>query len=287
MKKLVKKWLHKEFPQNHIIRKPFRGMLITALFTFIFAVIYQPLNAHEAKALTLIETMAVYCLIAALSIFLLIHLIKWIPYFSGQKKWTFIKEITAIILILLGLGIVIYFAAFWLEPPADRWNLATFLDSVANAFLIGVIPFTFFSGLNYHQWIHQKEINITDQGEANTGEEKIEIQSRLKKEKLRFYPSQLLYVESDGNYVNFYIRHEGTLKKKIIRNSIINIESQLSSIPYFCRTHRAFIVNIPQIEEKKGSSSGYRLFFEDTKAEVPVSRKNKKAFDEIFHNYHL
>lgn len=287
MNKLLKNWVHKEFPQNYIIRNPLRGMLIMALFTFIFAVIYKPLNAHEAKALNLIETMAVYCLIAALSVFLLVHLIKRITSFSGLKKWTFIKEITAIIVILLGLGIVIYFVAFWLEPPADRWNLSTFLDSVLNAFLIGIIPFTFFSALNYHQWLHQKETNITDRSEAQTGEKKIQIQSRLKKEKLSFYPSQLLYVESDGNYVNFYIRHEGTIKKKVIRNSISNIEDQLSSLPYFFRTHRAFIVNIAQIEERKGSSSGYRLYFKDTKAEIPVSRKNTKAFDEIFSDYHL
>lgn len=287
MNKLPDNWLHKEFPQNYIIRKPLRGMLIMILFTFIFAVIYKPLNAHESKALNLIETMAAYCLIAGLSVFILVHLVKRIQYFSDQKKWTFIKEVSAILMVLFGLGIVIYFVAFWLEPPADRWNLPTFLDSVLNAFLIGIIPFTFFSALNYHQWLHQKETNITDRAEAQTGEEKIQIQSRLKKEKLGFYPSQLLYVESDGNYVNFYIRHEGTIKRKVIRNSISNIEDQLSTLPYFFRTHRAFIVNITQIAERKGSSSGYRLFFKDAKVEIPVSRKNTKAFDEIFSDYHL
>jgi hypothetical protein len=286
MQKLLNNWLHKTFPQNYIIRKPFRGMLITALFTFIFAVTYQPLNAHEAKALSLVETMAVYCLIAGLSVFLFIHLVKRIPFFADQMKWTFFKESIAIVIILFGLGIVIYVVAFWLEPPANRWNMATFLDSLANAFLIGIIPFTFFTAMNYHYWLNQKEENITDHTEAKTGEKKIQIASRLKKEKLSFYPSQLLYVESDGNYVNFYIRHEGAIKKKVIRNSITNIENQLSSISSIFRTHRAFIVNITQVAKRKGNSSGYRLFFKDTNAEVPVSRKNTKAFDELFKNYH-
>ena len=286
MNQLLNNRLYKAFPQNYIIRRPFRGMIITALFTFIFAVTYQPLNAHEAKALSLVETMAVYCLIAGLSVFLFIHLIKKIPCFSDQAKWTFLKEIAAILLILLGLGVVIYFVAFWIEPPAERWNLATFMDSLANAFLIGILPFTFFSALNYHYWLNQKEENITDQTEAKTGEKKIQIASRLKKEKLSFYPSQLLYAESDGNYVIFYIRHEGTIKKKVIRNSITNIENQLSSISSMLRTHRAFIVNITQIAKRKGNSAGYRLFFKDTDAEVPVSRKNTKVFDKLFKEYH-
>lgn len=287
MNKLLDNLLHKEFPRNYIIRKPLRGMLIIILFSFIFAVIYKPLDAHESKALNLVETMAAYCLIAGVSVFILVHLVKRLQYFSDQKKWTFIKEVSAILMILFGLGIVIYFVAFWLEPPANRWNMATFLDSVLNAFLIGVIPFTFFTALNYHHWLHQKEFNIADRAEAQTGEEKIHIQSRLKKEKLSFYPSQLLYVESDGNYVNFYMRYEGTIKKKVIRNSISSIEEQLSPLPYFFRTHRAFIVNVAQIAEKKGNSSGYRLFFKDMKAEIPVSRKNTKAFEEIFSDYQL
>jgi len=44
--------------------------------------------------------------------------------------------------------------------------------------------------------------------ESKNNEEKVEIVSRVKKEELIFYPGQLLYAESDGNYVVFYLREE-------------------------------------------------------------------------------
>ena len=64
-------------------------------------------------------------------------------------------------------------------------------------------------------------------------EELVQISSQLKKEELSFYPGQFLYAESDGNYVVFYLNINEQVKKVIIRNSINNIEQQLSEIPYF------------------------------------------------------
>jgi hypothetical protein len=68
---------------------------------------------------------------------------------------------------------------------------------------------------------------------TNLLEDLIQISSQLKKEELSFYPGQFLYAESDGNYVVFYLNRNNLIKKEIIRNSINNIEQQLSDIPYF------------------------------------------------------
>ena len=111
-------------------------------------------------------------------------------------------------------------------------------------------------------------------------EELIQIESRLKKEVLSFYPSQFIYAESDGNYVVFYLKDKENIRKEIIRNSISEIEKQLSVIPYFMRTHRAFIVNMKKIISKKGNTLGYRLKLLDIDSEIPVSRQNIQAFDQ-------
>jgi hypothetical protein len=289
MKSILEKWQRQNFPQNYIIRHPVQGFLIAALFSFIFIVIYRPLNAHGSEPLGYIETMAVYCLISGLALYMGIQLLKRIPFFSDKDSWTFFKEIAAIIIILTIMGTAVYFSGFLLEPPADRWNMATFLDALLKSFLIGIIPFVFFTILGYHRWTLINKVHSYGSIENNTNipEEKIQIQSQLKKEKLGFYPSRLLFAESDGNYVNFYIEHEDKTIKKVIRNSISNIEAQLSQIPWFYRTHRAFIVNIKKVREKQTISGGYRLKVGDHRETIPVSRKNKKTFDEKFHEYHL
>lgn len=291
MNKLFHTWLTKEFPQNYIIRKPLSGSLIIALFFFIFVVFYKPLGAHKSMGISYAATMAIYGLIAAAAVFGFIKLIKNTGIFSEKNKWTFLKEVTSILMILLSLGLVIYLAGFLLEPPAERWNLSTFLDSLTRAILVGIIPFTFFTALAYHQWLNQRTLTHRpgpeEVAQAFPEEEMIQIQSRLKKEKLSFYPSQFLYAESDGNYVNFYLSLKDQIKKKVIRNSIGDIEKQLANIPYIFRTHRAYLVNLKKIRQKKGNASGYRLKLLNTEASVPVSRQKVKAFHTQMERYHF
>lgn len=290
MNKLFHTWLTNEFPQNYILRKPLTGSLIIALFFFIFVILYKPLSAHESMGISYTATMAIYCMISAAAVFGFGKLIKQIGFFSEKNKWTFAKEVTSILMILLCLGLVIYLTGFLLEPPADRWNMATFLDSLMRAFLIGIIPFTFFTTLTYHQWLNQHiytyRTNPEGDAEAFPEEEMIHIQSRLKKEKLSFYSSQFLYAESDSNYVNFYLTLDEQVKKKVIRNSIGDIEKQLDNIPYIFRTHRAFLVNLKKIRQKKGNASGYRLKLENTEASIPVARQKVKAFNDQIDRYH-
>ncbi|MGC9344766.1 MAG: hypothetical protein ACP5E3_18810, partial [Bacteroidales bacterium] len=137
-----------KYPQNYILKNPWVGSLIIILFSFLFVTIYRPLEAHESKTLTYAETMAIYCFSAGISALIFILIIKKIPYFSKPEEWNFGKELLSVLLVLLGMGIAIYFMAFIMEPPADRWNLATILDSFLNAFLVGIVPLAFFSLVN-------------------------------------------------------------------------------------------------------------------------------------------
>jgi hypothetical protein len=93
--------------------------------------------------------MAIYLFASAASVFILIHIIKSTPFFSVKNEWTFIREVLSILLILSGIGISFYFMGFLMEAPANRWNLPTFFDSCKYGFLIGIIPFGFFTLTNY------------------------------------------------------------------------------------------------------------------------------------------
>ena len=281
------KLISEKFPQNFIIKRPLYGALLIAGFTLVFALLYKPLGSHASRFLGYEATMAVYAFISGVSLFGWINVLVRINYFSKNTKWTFAKELLAIIILLFALGVVIYFAAFILEEPASRWNFPTFFDSVKNAFLIGILPFLFFTALNYLYWISPEEKygTLTDSGSVSTGEELIQISSQLKKESLSFYPGQLIYAESDSNYVNFYLISSDKVQKKVIRNSITDVEQQLSHIPYLVRTHRAFIVNLKKIKSRKGNSLGYRLRLQGTDAEIPVSRNNTRHFSQLFRQF--
>jgi DNA-binding LytR/AlgR family response regulator len=120
---------------------------------------------------------------------------------------------------------------------------------------------------------------------SKAAEAKIHIISRLKKEELSFFPNQFLFAESDGNYVIFHLADDQKIRTELIRNSISEIERQLSGIPYFIRVHRAFIVNVKKVCSKKGNTLGYRLKIFDTEPEIPVSRNNVQAFDQLLKQF--
>ena len=273
--------LNRQFPQNYIIRKPLFGAPFVSFFCFVFAVLYHPEFTRYGEYSHAV-TMGIYCFSIGLILIPLIALLKQIPFFSGKQEWTFIKEISIEVVILFLMGVYVYFMAFIVEPPADRWNFDSFSDSIINTFRIGVLPYLFFSVLNYKHLLPDYKSANSETVNDKTEEFKIEIDSTLKKDNLSFLPSEFLYAESNGNYVSFYLNQNDKIRKKTIRNSMSNVEEQLSDIEYFVRSHRAFIVNLKMVTQKQGNASGYRLSMKGVSIELPVSRQNVAFFDKKY-----
>lgn len=291
MKNRIHKSFNLKYPRSYVIENPFAGAVIVTVFCFAFLTLYQPLNAHASKSLSYALTMAIYSLASGLSVMLSVKILSFSRWFRNVKEWTLLKEIISVFIIIFGIGAVIYLLGFVVEQPGERLNLPTFLNSLKSAFLLAIIPFAFFSSVNYQFLFNPvnenniKNVQVPDTSEHKT-EEIIRIGSQLKKEEIRFYPSQFIYAESDGNYVVFYLSRENGIKKEIIRNSISNIEKQLTGTPWFFRTHRAFIVNLKKVKNRQGNILGYQLRLSETDFVIPVSRSNIKNFDLVFSEYH-
>jgi hypothetical protein len=289
MKSGIVKWLNKKFPQNYIVEKPFIGAAILLVLTFAFMVLYKPFSVHAARSFSIGLTLGMYSFIMVVFAIGAAFLLKIIPYFAKADEWNILKELLSILIILSAMGIAVYFAGFLIEVPAARWNIRTFLNSYTIAFLVGIIPFAFFTLINYRYIIYGDVIEYYNQLNSQQGQEQPEellmIASKLKKEEVHFYPGQFIYAESEGNYVVFHLIVDDKIKTKMVRNSITNIEQQLSSIPYFIRTHRAFIVNLKRVQSKKGNTLGYRVKLTGIDDEIPVSRNNTHDFDRIIKKF--
>lgn len=291
MKTDIFRWVNYKYPQNYIIKNHYTGSLIIALFCFAFLTAYKPLNAHAGRSMTFEATMAFYSLLSGISVIFFVKILKAFRYFSEKSEWILLKELLAVFIIISGIGITIYFIGFLIEPSGPRWNFPTFLDSVKSAFLLAIIPFTFFTAINY-KFLYPKilmeadEFPVRPDSLSQLPEELVQISSQLKKETLSFYPSEFVFAESDGNYVVFYLKRDNIIRKEIIRNSVNNIEQQLSVLPFFLRTHRAFIVNMKKVRSRNGNTLGYQLRLSEPEFIVPVSRNKTRVFDELFKQFH-
>lgn len=91
---------------------------------------------------------------------------------------------------------------------------------------------------------------------------------------------EICFIKSDGNYIEIYRCENDTAQKRIIRNTLKEIEKQLSGYTCIIKTHRSHLVNINQIRSVKGNAQGYTIYFKNCSNTIPVSRNHINRFDE-------
>ena len=277
--------LQKRFPQNEIIKNPVKGAIIIGAFSFMFLVVYKPLDTHPGRFLNYELTMAAYSLISAITVYFLIRIFKNSTPLLSEERWNIITEIISIAVLLTFTGIMVFLTAFILEDISDRWNFETFLDSLYKSYLVGLIPFLFFTLMKLHHLfetrISRPDSPIKEQESLFRGD-LLKIDTVLKKEELSFYPADFVYAVSEGNYLHVYLEKSNNIRKEVVRCSISSFEEQCSDIPYILRVHRAFVVNLKKVAEARGNTLGYRLKIDLINEELPVSRRQVGEFKDRF-----
>ena len=81
----------------------------------------------------------------------------------------------------------------------------------------------------------------------------------------------LLYLESQDNYVAVTWVQGGARRASLIRSSLKRLEEALDE-PLLLRCHRSFIVNLGRVRGCQGNRHGLKLTLEGADREVPVSR---------------
>lgn len=110
----------------------------------------------------------------------------------------------------------------------------------------------------------------------------VEIFSDNDSDNFRIKVSEILFVKSADNYVEIAFVDGSEVKKKLIRNTLKNVEEQLQKFNYFIRTHRTSIVNMQYIEKLQKSFSKHWLSLKQTKETIPVSRQYLLAVKDLF-----
>lgn len=86
--------------------------------------------------------------------------------------------------------------------------------------------------------------------------------------------ANLLYIETVGNYVKVYQLCDGQAKMDMLRATSKQIEDDLRGYPTIVRCHRAFLVNLNQVERIESHSNSTQLYIKNCHDQIPVSRSN-------------
>ena len=277
--------LNKAFPVNYFVREPERGAVVLALITLGITLLYRPLGTSAGAHFSFVITMVSYAAFAGAAAWASFRMIHWLRGEEATEPWTIQSEVISIVFTLVNMGTAVFLGAFLLEESADRWNWATFSDSLQTTALLAGIPLVGATLLNIRALTRPDPVYALDAVTIPPGT-RISITAPHRDDEVTFLAEDLLYAESEGNYVHLYLNpstEQGTVvQKETLRLTLGNLEEQLKPYPVFMRTHRAFIVNLRKVREASGNTLGLELKVAGTDAEIPVSRTNVKAFKSRF-----
>ncbi len=181
-------------------------------------------------------------------------------------------------LVLLGLCNGLINSFLWNDGYINLYYILYFQWVV---FSVGVLPIALFITLHY-AWLMkhraEKALTITahlkrsHQAPQDKSESKISLKASNKKDALYCSLSQLIMIAAAENYVEVHTHEDGLLQKVLIRNTLTNIEKQLSHYQNFLRCHKSYIVNKEFVQQVSGNAAGYKLHLRVGDYEIPVSR---------------
>lgn len=202
--------------------------------------------------------------------------------FFDEKQWTRGKYFVFILVLIFMIGIANALYDYMISTKAYHKEISFFIclyENLITAYLIGSVPTVFGYFWMKKQELHSNLQEKEDQNrklisrvqEKGVSDEEIITLSGTSKDSLTLFPSELLYIESSGNYARVYYKTNEQISQKTLRATLLQMEDFLSDYPFLVRCHRAFMVNVYQIEKIKGT----KLWLKSTEVAIPISKTHK------------
>jgi DNA-binding LytR/AlgR family response regulator len=118
--------------------------------------------------------------------------------------------------------------------------------------------------------IIQKQLEKYEEDYLNKS---IEFISESRNENLNLLIADVAFIKSADNYVEIAYMEGSELRKKLLRNTLKNIEQQIKPYSNFIRCHRICIVNLHFIEKLNTNYNNHWLTIKGFNEQIPVSRQ--------------
>ncbi|MFW5792995.1 MAG: LytTR family transcriptional regulator DNA-binding domain-containing protein [Bacteroidota bacterium] len=263
---------------NQLLKSNLKLALSISFGVFLFILFYQPFSVEKFDD----TDWLIFVTGLTAIVFILIMLVRvGFPWFTNKnyeelQKPAFLYKIGGIILFVLNLISFLFYLHY-------LGSIEISLDLLTKVVFICLAPPVIL-------WINDKYKRASLQNETLFNEKKllekqlekhesayqntsIELASENSKEVFDISISNIAFIQSADNYVEVVYKEDGEFKKKLLRNTLKNIELQLKSFSNFVRCHRSFIVNTYLIETNKKDLNKMWLAIKGLGQKIPVSRQ--------------
>ena len=274
--------------------------IISTTFAVVALAVFKPFGLDTWKWQAFLHLAAIWaigvvvCMLTDLILKYIVHMPrsydKGVSYIIRRNLWFQLINTP-----LVALGICLY-RHFVLNDrvPGNQFSLINFLETLFIiafcSFAIGLYwRFKFRSRyqameleetkLLNEQLKKQQEDHAVARQESEIRKSEVDLSSSLTlagttNESVTLCLSDLLYIEAVGNYVKVCHLRDGKVHTDMLRATSKQMEITLQPYPTIVRCHRAFLVNLNQVEQIVSHSGSTQLLIKNCHDSLPVSRSN-------------
>lgn len=277
--------LRKPYPTVLEKRLKWRMLITISLFISLFLFIFRPYGL-EMLAPTQYFHFIGFGSVTAVVMWLFYFGIPWVlPNFYDEDQWTIGREFvsTLAIILLIATGNWLY----TLTAGLSQVSIINLAYSVGITAAIGIFPV---SGIIAWTYIRTLKQTLSDAEKLDTQLHQKSVQSPAfspaqititdeeEKEVLVLDEEQLLYIAAAENYVEVFYIDNNQLRKKLLRNTLQQVEELVQPFEQMFRCHRSYLVNMNQLLHITGSSQGYRIQLKQVPVLLPIARSKVQSF---------
>ncbi|WCT13101.1 LytR/AlgR family response regulator transcription factor [Mucilaginibacter jinjuensis] len=281
-----------EYPLRYKPGNLVKASVVLFSIAFFFLLLFEPFGVYRPEQKF---NYLIICGLHALSPTLIFYIYFSALNYSRKRNaasetssWTMFQEYAHIAVILLLVGIASFLMRDFIYDNPYNWSLRYFWEEIRNCYLVGCLVYILLTFANFYFRSKSNSAQALlfpiSRDTENTAEAitEIFIKTQVKQDDFSFIATQLLFAKAEGNYVELTLCSNSSVTTELKRISLKQFESQIAAHPFFFRCHRAYLVNMAQIEKVTGNSQGYLLSFNGTADKVPVSRAQLNSFNGLY-----
>jgi len=273
-------FLRKPYPFNDDLKRNAKIIFFISISIFVFLLLFQPLNISSIENRDKIYLIAGLGIITFLSLSLNLLIIPSLfPKVFLLKEWIVWKEILWNLWILFTIS----FGYFLSYKVLGILEFDFYM--IVKLILFAIMPLTLLIVFNQNRLlkIHlntANELNERLKESKEIHDKLVHFDSEYQKDKLSIKARLILLIRSADNYIEIFWKDGDSIKKQLIRSTLLKTQDLLKDFNYIFKCHRSYIINVNYIDRIEGNSQGYKLFIENIDFEIPISKNSVSELKE-------
>lgn len=275
--------LRQLYPHDRSTLRDLSICMLTGLFISVFLIVFRPFGINNWNSPSLNFKTAGFGVVTSLILLTRYFIIpKLFPLFEKTETWTLGLELltTFISISVIAIGNFYYLN---LIVPVSVSHI-NFLHITAYTFLLGIFPVSALICLNYilqlNKYLTLASTLPVHMQPYEKNCENIWLIAENGIDKIGLHLEDLVYIEAEDNYCGLNHYQNGILEKRLLRNTLTNLQNQLQEHT-LVRCHRSFMINLNQVEKVIGNAQGYRFCIRASTLQVPVGRKYNQVVGQF------